>query len=80
MSFISASHNAARTPQARRASAEMASQNHYRETGYPLLIDEEGRAWRPDDFTQQAFHELRITELLPELMQREARQHQGKKQ
>lgn len=50
------------------------------ETGYPLLIDEEGRAWRPDDFTQQAFHELRIAELLPELMQREARQHQGKKQ
>ncbi|KAI7883460.1 hypothetical protein K492DRAFT_192650 [Lichtheimia hyalospora FSU 10163] len=64
LSFISASRNTTRTPEARRQSAEMASRNYYRETGHPLLIDELGRAWRPDDFSQEAFDKLNIAQLL----------------
>ena len=36
----------------------------YAETGHPLLIDELGRAWRPDDFSQEAFDKLNIAQLL----------------
>ncbi|KAJ8657704.1 hypothetical protein O0I10_006519 [Lichtheimia ornata] len=66
LSFISSSRNATRVPEARRASAEMASRNYYRETGRPLIIDELGQAWRPDDFPYDKFDKLQIEQLYRE--------------
>ncbi|KAI7877865.1 hypothetical protein K492DRAFT_11249 [Lichtheimia hyalospora FSU 10163] len=59
--FIAASRRPYRTYKQRLESAEMASRNHYRETGRPLFIDVHGSAWRaeelPNELQERLTHE-----------------------